>query len=192
MGLSPSIVQHTSTVLTRLEQSHHNLDPDQPRECQLLRQQDRHTSINIGMKRSPHSDPGPGQPQPQPQPQAQGQAQAQSQLSGPQVPATPNQTDVQPSLEQWNLVLDTIRSNLNLIVGTWGRRSRQYDEARGVMLAYLEDNLGRLRLGELGPGGGMALEPTTGARPGHNGKGDVDMMATVERSIEELMGELKI
>ncbi|OCT44898.1 hypothetical protein CLCR_06342 [Cladophialophora carrionii] len=191
MGLSPSIVQHTSTVRARyLEQSHHNLDPDQPRERQRQRQrqQDRH----IGMKRSPHSDPGPGQAQGQGQ--ARGQGQGQSQLSGPQVPATSDQTDVQPGLEQWNLVLDTIRSNLNLIVGTWGRRSRQYHEARAVMLAYLEDNLGRLRLGgELGPGGGIALEPTTGARPGHNGnKGDVDMMATVERSIEDLMGELKI
>ncbi|EXJ55665.1 hypothetical protein A1O7_08594 [Cladophialophora yegresii CBS 114405] len=149
------------------------------------------------MKRSPYSDPGPGQPQPPGYPQ--GQAQTQSQVAGPATSHTPDaQQQQKPSLEleQWNLVLDTIRSNLNLIVGTWGRRSRQYDEARGVMLAYLEDNLGRMRT--TSGGEAMALE-TAGeggrAGNGHGGTGggrDVEMRATVERSIEELMGELKI
>ncbi|KIW64215.1 hypothetical protein, variant [Phialophora macrospora] len=192
MGLSPFIVHHTSTV--RLTRSHHTLHPPHPPHA-------RHQDLN--MKRSPHSDPGPrllgntaeDEADPGPGPDLDLDPDPNSQQQQRQ-----QQQQQQPSLQQWNLVLDTIRSNLNLIAATWGRRSRQYDEARGVMLAYLEDNLGRLRLreggGNDGGGGGMApgLAGTeAGEAVGHDGKGDADMdMATLEKGIEELMGELRI
>jgi hypothetical protein len=167
------------------------------------------------MKRSPHSDPGPGhQILVNPQgPQLPGKSAEEDKAdSDPDPHPHPNsqQQQQQPSLEQWNLVLDTIRSNLNLIAGTWGRQSRQYDEARGVMLSYLEENLGRLRLrGRRGVNDddGMAMtvegdaageEATVGTMQaraaGDDGRGDdADMaMATLEKGIEELMGELRI
>ncbi|KAJ9602960.1 hypothetical protein H2200_012740 [Cladophialophora chaetospira] len=121
------------------------------------------------MKRSPHSDPGP--------------------LASSQSEARSSSNDkIQLDIEQWNVVLDSIRANLNLIVSTWGRRSRQYDEARAVMLAYLEENLGRLR----GQGGGGG--DGDGDREGEvrEASGDDVEMRTVEKGIEELLSELKI
>jgi hypothetical protein len=83
------------------------------------------------------------------------------------------------NLEQWNIVLTTIRANLDLIVSTWGRDSKQYREAKEVMLEYLEENVTRLR--------GGARETQCEHMEGvQNGKG------VLQKGIEELMVELRL
>jgi hypothetical protein len=63
-------------------------------------------------------------------------------------------------------------------VSTWGRESRQYNDARGIMLSYLEENLSRL-----GSAGG-------GDREGGEDGGEPDRV--VEKGIAELMEQLRI
>jgi hypothetical protein len=82
-------------------------------------------------------------------------------------------------LKQWDAVLTTIRANLDLIVRTWGRKSAQYREAKGVMLECLEENVARMQTGS-SQREGSSME---GAQDGNRG---------LQKSIEELMQELSI
>ncbi|KIW33811.1 uncharacterized protein PV07_00632 [Cladophialophora immunda] len=88
-------------------------------------------------------------------------------------------------------ILATIRLNLALVEHTWGRESRQHREARGVMLAYLEENVLRHRHmlnGQAGNGGGDESRDPGGV--------DVDMdlgrQREVERGIEEVLAQLRL
>ncbi|KIX08243.1 uncharacterized protein Z518_02899 [Rhinocladiella mackenziei CBS 650.93] len=55
---------------------------------------------------------------------------------------TPN-TDT--DLDQLNVVLDAIRSNLSNVLRTWGRESVQYQSALAIMQSYWAENLDRLK-----------------------------------------------
>ncbi len=95
-------------------------------------------------------------------------------------------------LEEINLLLDMIRSNLSNIARTWGRESSQYRSAKEIMQAYLSENVERLR-------GRQASCPTndTGQElkttmPSSNDPVRRMQMEKVERGIEELMNELKL
>ncbi|OAL32422.1 hypothetical protein AYO22_00444 [Fonsecaea multimorphosa] len=63
-----------------------------------------------------------------------------------QTPSQPSVTSSEPDAAQVQAILATIRANLLLVARTWGRESRQHREARGVMRAYLEENVLRHRV----------------------------------------------
>lgn len=53
-------------------------------------------------------------------------------------------SDKTESLTALNALLDVIRSNLSNIRATWGERSPQYREAKGIMESALVENCRRL------------------------------------------------
>jgi hypothetical protein len=208
MGLSPHIVQHcTSTIHFKVAADKEDITPARPIYTEFIdsfsnlsmdldaeREPSRPTSSagRQAMKRSPHSDPGLHQHQP---------AISQSATianSSDSFSSSPQQQQQGMSLEQWSLVLDTIRTNLTLIVSTWGRDSRQYSEAREVMIAYLEQNLRALNTGSTGNYRQLGDRRPERQRDGdlemedHAGSGDGARGEVVRRGIEDLMGELRI